>query len=105
MPLPPAVQWSSIRSLTLLQANADSLPDIMVWGNFHANNVEIGRQDAFYGHLLINAGAGTFKVSDIPGLRIPGQTGRVRPIGISGRNAYLLPMNDDSLRVIRQVGR
>ena len=105
LPLPPAVQWSAIRSLTLLQANADSLPDIMVWGNFHANNVEIGRQDAFYGHLLINAGAGIFKVSDIPGLRIPGQAGRVRPIGILGRNAYLLPMNDDSLRVIRQVGR
>ncbi|MCE2832821.1 MAG: VCBS repeat-containing protein [Chitinophagaceae bacterium] len=105
MALPPAVQWSTIRSLTLLQANADSLPDILVWGNFHANNVEIGRQDAFYGQLLINVGGGAFRVSDIPGLRIPGQAGRVRPIGILGRSAFILPMNDDSLRVIRQVGR
>ena len=105
IPLPSEVQWSTVRSMTLLQANTDSLPDIMVWGNFHAHNVEIGRQDAFTGLLLINAGGGQFKPSDIPGLTITGQAGRVLPIEIKGRSAYLLPMNDDTLRIIRQIVR
>jgi len=105
LPLPSEVQWSAVRSLTLLQANQDSLPDIMVWGNFHANNVEIGRQDAFSGLLLINAGAGKFKPSGIPGLNIAGQIGRVRPLGIKSGSAFVLPVNDDSLRIIRQVRR
>jgi enediyne biosynthesis protein E4 len=103
LPLPLPAQWSAIRSLTLISANSDSLPDILVWGNFHVNNVEIGRQDAFSGQLLINKGAGSFFPTDIPGLRISGQAGRVRHISISGSSAYLLPMNDDSLRVFRPV--
>ncbi len=103
LPLPSEVQWSAVRSLTLLQANTDGLPDIMVWGNFHANNVEIGRQDAFNGLLLINAGAGKFRPSGIPGFSIAGQIGRVRPIQVKGGPAFILPVNDDSLRIIRQV--
>lgn len=105
IPLPTEVQWSAVRSLTLLQANQDSLPDIMVWGNFHANNIEIGRQDAIRGLLLINAGSGKFKTSGIPGLSIPGQIGRVRQVAIKGSPAFVLPVNDDSLRIIRQVTR
>jgi hypothetical protein len=75
----------------------------MVWGNFHANNVEIGRQDAFTGSLLINGGAGRFRVSDIPGINIKGQAGRVHPLLSDSRPAYVIPFNDDSLRVIREV--
>lgn len=103
MPLPLEVQWSAVRSLTLLKANKDDLPDIMVWGNFHANNVEIGRQDAFTGSLLINGGAGRFRVSDMPGINIKGQAGRVHPLLSDSRQAYVIPFNDDSLRVIREV--
>ena len=105
IPLPSEVQWSTIRSLTLLKGNNDELPDIMVWGNFHANNVEIGRQDAFSGTLLINAGNGKFLASDIPGINIKGQAGRVRPLQLEGKPAYLLPLNDDSLHVIRQINQ
>ncbi len=103
--LPPAAQWSVIRSMTLIRGNADSLPDIMVWGNFHSNNVEIGRQDAFSGLLLINMGKGKFSAADIPGIRLNGQSGRVRSITLPGGPAYLLPLNDDSLRIIRQLPR
>lgn len=104
-PLPLPAQWSVIRSMTIVNANADSLPDIMVWGNFLYNNVEIGRQDAFSGLLLINKGKGRFDASDIPGIRAIGQSGRIRSISLPGGPAYLLPFNDDSLRIIRQVRR
>jgi hypothetical protein len=86
-------------------SDLDSLPDIMVWGNFHSNNVEIGRQDAFSGLLLINMGKGKFSAADIPGIRLNGQSGRVRSITLPGGPAYLLPLNDDSLRIIRQLPR
>lgn len=105
IPLPSEVQWSTIRSLTLLNANPDTLPDIMVWGNFHANNVEIGRQDAFSGLLLLNAGGGRFKASGIPGININGQAGKVHGLQIKGVPAFIIPRNDDSLRVIRQYNR
>lgn len=103
IPLPSEVQWSTIRSLTLLKVNNDELPDIMVWGNFHANNVEIGRQDAFSGLMLVNLGKGKFRAADIPGIRVNGQTGRIHRISLPQGPAYLLPLNDDSLRIIRQL--
>jgi hypothetical protein len=88
-----------------LNANPDTLPDIMVWGNFHANNVEIGRQDAFSGLLLLNTGGGRFKASGIPGFNINGQAGKVHGLQIKGVSAFIIPRNDDSLRVIRQYNR
>jgi hypothetical protein len=72
----------------------------MVWGNFHANNIEIGRQDALPGMLLLNQGSGVFRSSPVRGLDIKGQVSQIKSMDVAGRQAFLLAQNNDSLRLI-----
>ncbi|NDC76415.1 MAG: hypothetical protein EBZ67_00800 [Chitinophagia bacterium] len=103
--LPFEAQLAPARSLTVLQADADPLPDVMVWGNFHEANVEIGRQDALKGVLLHNPGRKGGRAEVLSGCGIDGQVASVRPIRIAGAASYAVALNDDSLRVIRPIPR
>ena len=100
MPLPFEAQLGTVRSLSVLPSAGGNLPDIMVWGNFHANNIEIGRQDALPGMLLLNQGSGVFRSSPVRGLDIKGQVSQIKSMDVAGRQAFLLAQNNDSLRLI-----
>src|SRR6185437_5423148 len=59
-PLPWQAQLTPYREAVIVNANNDSLPDILLMGNFYDNNMEIGRNDADFGTILLNHGDGSF---------------------------------------------
>ena len=54
--LPWEAQLSSYRDAISTDANKDSLPDILLVGNYYDNNIQMGRYDADFGTLLVNKG-------------------------------------------------
>jgi hypothetical protein len=100
--LPEMAQLATYRSAAAIQANADTLPDLLLMGNFYDYNVEIGRQDADHGTLLINKGKGRFEVSDLPGLTIEGQVRKIKTIVVKGKPCYLIARNNASLLLVTQ---
>lgn len=99
--LPYGAQLSPMRCATLVNANGDQLPDILIGGNFYENNIEMGRYDADYGTLLLNQGKGQFKTEALNGLSVKGQVRHIAPVMINKQPAYVLALNNDSTRVLR----
>jgi ASPIC and UnbV. len=98
--MPWEAQLSSYRSATVIDANKDSLPDILLGGNYYDNNIQMGRYDADYGTILVNKGNGHFVCESINGMAIKGQIRHILPITINNKVAYVLARNNDSLKVI-----
>ena len=101
VPLPWQAQLTSFRDAVVVNANNDSLPDILLGGNYYNNNIEMGRYDADFGTLLVNKGHGSFAAQPLNGLAIKGQVRHISPVKVGGKNAFILARNDDSTRVIR----
>lgn len=100
-PLDWMAQLSTYRDAVVVNANNDSLPDILLAGNFYDNNVQMGRYDADFGTVLINKGNGKFTVENIKGLQIKGQVRHIRKITIGKQQAYILVRNNDTAMVIQ----
>jgi hypothetical protein len=99
--LPWPAQLTSYRDAAIVNANNDSLPDLLLAGNYYENNTEMGRYDADCGTLLLNRGNGRFACEHTRGVLIKGQARHIQPIQIGGRTAYILAKNNDSTMVIR----
>lgn len=99
--LPWQAQLTSYRDAVMINANNDSLPDLLMVGNYYDNNIEMGRYDADFGSVLINKGGGYFTCETINGLQIKGQTRHIRNINIRKKDAFVLARNNDSTMVIR----
>ncbi|MBS1488564.1 MAG: VCBS repeat-containing protein [Bacteroidetes bacterium] len=94
--LPPENQFSC------LKAGVSPAPgQVMLFGNFYQNNIQIGRNDADYGSLLVRDTSGKIHANLLNGLILKGQVRHVAPISIKGVINYVLAMNNDSLRVIK----
>jgi hypothetical protein len=100
-PLPWEAQLTSYRDAAVIDANQDSLPDILLVGNYYDNNIQMGRYDADYGTILLNKGGGKFTVESINGLEIEGQIRHVRKINVHGRKSYIMVRNSDSTIIIQ----
>jgi hypothetical protein len=98
--LPWQAQLSAYRDAVVVNANNDSLPDILLFGNYYENTIQMGRNDADFGTILINKGNGKFSAENINGLQIKGQTRHVSRINITGKEAFILARNNDSAMVI-----
>ncbi len=103
--LPWLAQLSSYRDAVVVNANNDSLPDILLFGNYYENNIQMGRYDADFGTLLINHGNRKFSVESINGLQIKGQVRHVAKINIKNQEAYILARNNDSTMIIQFVNK
>lgn len=99
--LPFEAQLSSYRDAVVVNANNDDLPDILMMGNYYDNNVEIGRQDADFGTILINKGDGIFDYKPFNGLTVKGQVRKIKPIKIKNQQAFILARNNDNLMVVK----
>ncbi|MBS1669409.1 MAG: VCBS repeat-containing protein [Bacteroidetes bacterium] len=99
--LPWEAQLTPYRDAVVVNANNDSLPDILLVGNYYESNIEMGRYDADYGTILINHGKGSFSAEGINGLAIKGQVRHVSKINIANKQAFILARNDDSTMVIK----
>ena len=75
----------------VVDANNDSLPDILLGGNFYANNIEMGRSDADFGTVLLNKGNDLFEASAINGLTIKVSRGHIAPVRIGNNRHTLSP--------------
>lgn len=99
--LPYQAQFSSYRDAIVADVNNDSLPDIILAGNYYDCNVEIGRCDGDFGSVLINKGKGRLMYSQLNGLTIKGQVRHIRPIQINKQQAFLMVRNNDQPVVLR----
>ncbi|MEO7048758.1 MAG: hypothetical protein ABI091_25880, partial [Ferruginibacter sp.] len=100
-PLPWLAQLSPMKDGIVVNANNDSLPDILMVGNFYPNNIQMGRNDADFGTILFNKGNGQFSCESIKGLQIKGEVRHIKKINIGKEEAYILARNNDSIMVIK----
>ncbi len=98
--LPAEAQFSSMKDAVIINANDDSLPDILMMGNYYDSNIEMGRYDADFGTILINQGRGKFLAETINGLAVKGQVRHIRPVKIGSKSAFIIAQNNDSARII-----
>lgn len=101
--LPWEAQLSPFRDAVVVDANGDSLPDILLVGNFYENNIQMGRYDADFGTMLINHGQGSFTAECLNGLQIKGQVRHIRKINIGENPAFILAKNNDSTQIIQFI--
>ena len=100
-PMPWEAQLSVYRDAAVVDANGDDLPDILLFGNYYENNIQMGRIDGDYGTLLLNKGHHNFSAGPLNGLAVQGQVRHIRSINILGKQAFLLARNNDSARIIQ----
>ncbi len=101
VPMPMQAQLSPYKTATVVDANNDNLPDILLDGNFYDNNIQMGRYDADYGTILLNKGNDNFVATTLNGLTIKGQVRSIRPIKLANNTqAFVLARNNDSTLVI-----
>ena len=98
--LPWQAQLSCYKTAVVINANNDNLPDILLGGNFYANNIQMGRYDSDYGTILINHGKDSFTCENLNGVIIKGQVRHISNIKIGKRDAFVMARNNDSLKVI-----
>ncbi|HVW62863.1 MAG TPA: FG-GAP-like repeat-containing protein, partial [Puia sp.] len=99
--MPWEAQFSPYRDAIVVDANRDSLPDILLVGNYYDNNIQMGRYDADFGTLLLNHGRDSVTVSPLNGLSIKGQVRHIQKLTVNGKEAMILVKNNDSTRIIR----
>ncbi len=100
-PMPWQAQLSCYKTAAIIDANGDSLPDILLAGNYYGNSVQLGRNDADFGTILLNKGNGKFEAGSINGLQIKGQVRYIQKINIGNKEAFILARNNDSTMVIQ----
>jgi hypothetical protein len=101
--LPWEAQLSPYRDAIAINANNDSLPDILMVGNYFENSVQISRNDADFGTILVNHGNGAFSAESINGLQVKGQVRHIGKIAIAHKEAFVLARNNDSVKVIQFI--
>jgi enediyne biosynthesis protein E4 len=99
--LPWEAQLTSYRDAAISYINNDNLPDIILAGNYHSNNIHSGRYDADYGTVLVNKGKGSFSCENLNGLIVKGEVRYIQKVKIGNELAYILAKNNDSLTVLK----
>lgn len=99
--LPWQAQLTCYKDAVVADANGDNLPDIIMMGNFYANNNQMGRYDAGYGTVLINKGKGIFSCENLNGMQVSGEVRHIGKINVRDKAAFILARNNDSLKIIR----
>jgi len=99
--LPWEAQLSPYKDAVVVDANGDSLPDILLVGNYYDNNIQMGRYDADFGTILLNKGKDSLVPYPLNGLAIKGQVRHIQKISIANKGAFILAENNDSARIIR----
>lgn len=98
--LPWQAQLTCYKDAVIIDANNDNLPDILLAGNFYANNIQMGRYDSDYGTVLVNRGKGVFSCENLNGVTVKGQVKHMSHITIGNKEAIIFACNNDSLKVV-----
>ena len=94
--LPVRAQLSSVFGQQVLDINHDGNLDVLLVGNSYSPQVEIGFDDAFYGHILLGDGKGNFSdlISAESGFNVPGEGKSLAKI-YSGNKTIILVGNNN----------
>ena len=98
--LPWQAQLSPIRAGAFVDMDGDGRKDFLLAGNFYENNVQLGRNDADHGSVLLNKGNGKFVYAMIPGVRLKGQ---IRKMVRMSDGKILLARNNGIGSVVYQM--
>ncbi|HEX5150693.1 MAG TPA: VCBS repeat-containing protein [Parafilimonas sp.] len=99
--MPMQAQLSPYRTAAVIDANGDTLPDILLGGNYYDNNIQMGRYDADYGTILVNKGGDQFAAERLNGVIVKGQVRSIKPVRLTNnKQAFVFARNNDSTLVI-----
>ena len=98
-PLPLEAQVSPVHTITVLDANADGMDDLLLCGNNRNVKLRLGKMDANYGVLLLGNGQGDFSyVSQaVSGLNLKGD---VRSVEVMNHH-LIIGINNAQVQVYR----
>jgi hypothetical protein len=99
-PMPAMAQLSNYNDALITDLNKDGKPDVVLAGNFDADVIAMGRNDADHGSLLINTGAGSFRYQQMDGVSIRGVSKKIREITVSDKRYMLIARNNETLLAI-----
>ncbi|MBC3784888.1 FG-GAP repeat domain-containing protein [Spirosoma utsteinense] len=102
-PLPFMAQLAPYYAATVIDANGDALPDVLLGGNFYGCNIQMGRYDADHGMVLVNKGNCRFEPVPLDGLPISGQVKRMTKVHVNGKTDVILVRNNEPLLVLQQL--
>ncbi|MFD1141802.1 VCBS repeat-containing protein [Larkinella insperata] len=103
-PLPRMAQQSPVFGIVVQDFNQDGKLDAVLTGNFYPNEVNMGRQDASFGLVLLGDGRGNFKpmLPRESGLRVTGDARRSVLLSGKGLDTLLVTaVNGQGLQLNR----
>jgi hypothetical protein len=101
--LPVMAQFSPVRDIMINDLNKDGNIDLILAGNNYAVRPSYGRYDASYGWCLLYDNANGYKTL-MPvesGLKIKGDSRRIIPIEIAGKQYLLAGVNNGDLQIFQ----
>lgn len=102
--LPDVLQFSSLEAASVADLDGDGTVEVVIGGNFHDNNIEMGRYDGNYGNILKILPNGAFEVYSLGKLIIKNQVRNISATRIGGKLSFVIAKNEDFAQVIRPVG-
>ncbi len=98
--LPDQVQFSTVNALTAIDLDGDGREEVLVGGNFHECNIEMGRYDASYGQYL-RWEDGQWAAYPLGEVNLTGKVKHWVPITIGGQQHVVVGRNDGPAAVLR----
>ncbi|WP_343909445.1 VCBS repeat-containing protein [Aquimarina litoralis] len=103
--LPWETQISSVHDILIKDVNNDQYPDLILGGNSYEISTQLSRLDGSYGTVLINNKNGDFKCYENSGLKINGAVRSIKSIKIKDKEYLLFGINNDSIRIVKNIKR
>ncbi len=96
-PFPVEVQFSSVKSILVIDLNQDAIPDLVMGGNEFGFQPQLGRLDANEGTVLMNDGKGNFSniTKAFSGIDLHGQVRDIIAVKRKGRHDILFLQNNE----------
>lgn len=92
--LPWQTQLNNYRTSIVADVNHDQLPDVVLFGNYFDNHVQIGRQEGDFGTVLLNKGNGNFEYSAFSGFYDLKQVRKAKPVRVMNQTVWILARNN-----------
>ncbi len=99
-PLTDRLQFSPLRTGVALPRIDSVHSNWFLAGNFYENNIEMGRYDASYGHILQVDTSGRQKLIHPHPMPVKGQVRRIATIRIGERTGYLIAKNNAPVQLL-----
>ncbi|MCG8309413.1 MAG: VCBS repeat-containing protein [Cytophagales bacterium] len=101
--LPKEIQFSSLETGSVVKSDENESTKVILGGNFYGANIEMGRSDASYGHILTISRDNDLTAYPLGDLSIKGQIRRIAPIRIKDKTCFLLARNNESIVAIQPL--